>query len=163
MFLCTTTLMDSVEKNGIEKVDLIINHPYFDKAKSRLIKSIFIAVEKGHFEIFKKLIKIKDDDVNIQDSNRNILLNFAVIKKRLEIAEYILDYRSFDQKKCDIFAAFTFYIKNVTDESINMMNKLYKYDKMKTINFHEQLPTGESFLTLIASQKFIENNLYNIA
>ena len=82
--------------------------------------------------------------------------------KRTEIAEYILDCQSFDPKKCDIFAAFTFYIKNITDESINMMNKSYKYEKMKTINFNELLPTGESFFTLIASQKSIDSDFINV-
>lgn len=112
-------------------MDLIINHPSFDKAKSQLIKSIFTAVEKWHFEIFKKLIKINDDDVNICDSNRKILLNFAVVNNRVEIVDYILDNQNFDPIICDIFAAFTFYIENVTEESFYMMTKLYKYDKIK--------------------------------
>lgn len=60
-----------------------------------------------------------------------------------------------DPNKCDILSAFTFYVKNITQESIDMMHLIYNYDKdhLQIINFDQLLPSGKSFFTLIAPQQ----------
>ena len=159
-----STLLNSIKNNDIDKIDLIINHPSFDRTKSRLIKSIFAAIEDDQYEIFVKLIKSIDNDVNICDSNRKFLLNFAIENKRTKIAKYILDCPNLDTNNIDILEVFSFYVKNNNDESLIMMNKIYNYDQehCKVIDFNKLLPTGESFFTLIASQQFNDNDLISI-
>lgn len=159
-----STLLNSIKNNDIDKIDLIINHPSFDRTKSRLIKSIFATIEDDQYEMFEKLIKSIDNDVNICDSNRKFLLNFAIENKRTKIAKYILDCPNLDPNNIDILEVFSFYVKNNNDESLIMMNKIYNYDQehLKAIDFNKLLPTGESFFTLIASQQFNDNDLISI-
>lgn len=94
--------------------------------------------------------------MNIYNSDRDFLLNFAIENNRTDIAKFILENPKFDPNTCDILSAFTFYVKNITQESIDMLNIIYNYDKehLQIINFNNLLLSGESFFTLIGSQQY---------
>lgn len=95
----TTTLINAINSNYIEKVELIINHPSFHEAKSQLKKSIFLSVEKDNLQIFQKLIKLKNDDVNLINSNNDSLLFIAVKNKSKNIISEILKNPKFNAEK----------------------------------------------------------------
>lgn len=60
-----TCLIHAVNKNDQEKFDLIINHPSFNPIKSQAKYALFASVSKNNINIFKKLLSILNNDVNI--------------------------------------------------------------------------------------------------
>ena len=110
--LYTTTLFNSITSNYTEKVDLIINHPSFNKEKSQLKRSIFLSAEKNRLHIFRKLIKLKNDDANLINYNNGSLLFFAVKNKSKYIVSEILKNPKFDSNKSCIVDAFMEMIIN---------------------------------------------------
>ena len=101
-----TPLIDAVLSNDIEKVDLIINHPSFDKNKSQLKTALKETIVNDRKDIFIKLFKGFENDLNtFQIDNRN-LLDFAAINSNQDIIAEILKNPKFDSKKSDILKAF---------------------------------------------------------
>lgn len=161
-----TTLIHAVSTNDVEMVDMIINHSSFDPVKSQLKTAIFISAQKNLGEIFKKLLKLIDDDVNVICQNGQSLLITAVRSESQEIVTRIVNHSNFNPVKSELFQAFLIasYIDEETEVAesseamINIMNILCKYDSEngKLIRFDNLLPNGKSYFTSI------DGNLKNL-
>lgn len=80
--LIDTSLNYAVKANQLQKVNLIINHPSFDKAKSRIIQALFLSV--NNTGIFKVLLKLMNDaNVVSQDGKSLFELLFGPDKTNL--------------------------------------------------------------------------------
>ena len=102
-----TALIKSVGGNDIEKINMIISHPSFDKDKSDVNSAIFLAVRDNKIDIFNVLITIINYDVNIHsDLNGESLLAFAANYLCIEIVEAILDNSNFDSNNLQVLDAF---------------------------------------------------------
>lgn len=101
-----TKLIKSVKSNDIEMVDFIINHPSFDKNKSLIKAAIVNSVKNKNFEIFKKLLNVVNNDVNICSVSGYSLLFLAVYYLNIQVLDFILENEKFDSKKSDILKSF---------------------------------------------------------
>ena len=165
-----TPLINAVDSFCHDKIDLIINHPSFDKDKSQLNFAIALSVKKGEIVAYNKLSKLNDDSPNIIDSAGNSLLSEAILNSSKEIIDSILNDPKFDSKKSDILNCFvqsytvindlsSYYHNNnngdnenqVDKSPITIMNQLCEYDKnhLNLIDFTKLLPNGKSFFTVI--------------
>ena len=80
-----TSLIHSVIEKDIDKLKLIINHPSFNAVKSQVKTAIFTAVRYDQIEIFRELLPLVNNDVNISFQNGDSLLTYAVISKSDDI------------------------------------------------------------------------------
>ena len=59
-----TLLIYSTKRQNKKIVDIIINHPDFDKNKSKLNEAVLLSInDKNDFEIFRKLYALADSDL----------------------------------------------------------------------------------------------------
>ena len=164
-----TNLTSAVILNDIEKVHLIIQQPTFDKVKSQLKTAILFSVENNEIEIFKELIQLVDNDVNMSDFEGKSLLFHSIAHASDDIMTEILNHPNFDSKKSDILSAFIesfgdfnqIQIKssrkiaksmkaNNKISPIETMNILCDFDRSHDhlIDFTKLLPNGKSFFTI---------------
>lgn len=115
-----TALIKSVQMNNNEKIDLIINHPSFDKDKSNINQAIFIAAEQNYTDIYKKLIKLINDDVNIYNNGEHLLI-VASSRLSYEIVDEIINNNKFEPKNDQLILEA--FIKVISRTPINQ-NKL---------------------------------------
>lgn len=101
-----TKLTKASRTNDIELIDLIINHPSFDKNKSQIERAIKFSIENRNIEIFRKLMKLVDDDVNLCNSTGSSLLVHAVHFSNGDVIDYILNNDQFDSKGSNILKGF---------------------------------------------------------
>ncbi|KAK8838502.1 hypothetical protein M9Y10_033130 [Tritrichomonas musculus] len=101
-----TALIHSVEINDIEKFDFIINHPTFDKDKSDVINAIFAAAKNNNVGIFKKLIKLIDNDINIENQKGESLLVVSAHNLSGAIIDELFNDPRFDPINGQIVDAF---------------------------------------------------------
>ncbi|KAK8837461.1 hypothetical protein M9Y10_036458 [Tritrichomonas musculus] len=119
-----TALTHSVEINDIDKIDFIINHPTFDKDKSDIVTAIFVAAEKNNIDIFRKLIKLIDNDIDIENQQGESLLVVAAKNLSGAILDELFNDCHFDPAKCQIVNAFiksycgTFQLENQSKDQI---------------------------------------------
>lgn len=107
-----TTLKSAVINKDDEKIDVIIKHHSFDQIKSQLTKAITLSIIQKDIKNFKKLIELKDNDINLILPSENIsLLNFAISKKSAEITLEILDSPNFKTNQNAIQNTFEQIIK----------------------------------------------------
>ena len=151
-------LIDSVEKNDIEKVDLIINHPSFNKYKSDINKAIILATEKNNVNIFKILIQLIDNDIYITNKEGQNILLIAANNFSLDIMNEIFKHPGFDSKKYQLLNMFTqIFIKILENKKISsfikVLNIILEYDEKHEhlIKMNELLPNGKTFFTIIES------------
>ena len=72
-----TPLMFAIKNNNRKLVDLIINHPSFDKKRSKIYDAILIVAEKNELKIFKKLLELIDNDFGDHIYKGNGILSMA--------------------------------------------------------------------------------------
>lgn len=101
-----TSLIHAVNKNDQTKIDLIINHPSFDPVKSQVKSALFASVKKGNINIFKTLLSILNNDVNILSQTQESLFSYSIRCKSESIIEEIINNKKFDPNKVDIVSAF---------------------------------------------------------
>ncbi|KAK8840572.1 hypothetical protein M9Y10_030782 [Tritrichomonas musculus] len=157
----TTSLLHSIPNNNTQKVDIIINHPTFDPIKSQLKMALFKSIDQNKGEIFKKLLKLVNNDVNIYNQNGDSLFLYAVVNGCHEIVSRIVDNPTFDAKKSNLYKAFmisSFIEDNENDRTeralVGIMEVICQYDKEHDhlIDFNNLLPNGKSFYTSINRQ-----------
>ena len=146
-------------------IELIIKHPSFDKIRSQLKKSIFLTAENDQIEIFRKLISIEDNDVNISTATKS-LLDAAVQNLSRNVITEILMNPKFDSKLNDLQSIFIgavtkygTFIDAENEKMLKIMNELCEYDIKHNhlIDFKSLLSTGFSFFTLRFNTNCIEN------
>ncbi|KAK8894590.1 hypothetical protein M9Y10_023026 [Tritrichomonas musculus] len=90
-------LEHSVEINDDAKIDMIINHHSFDIYKSQVNRSIFIAAKNNNINVFQKLMKLIDNDVNIHQDTKENLLSYASRNLSGDIVDLIINNKCSDQ------------------------------------------------------------------
>ena len=120
-----TTLTNAVNNYNYEKIDLIVNHPSFDKDKSQFKKAVSILIQRSNIKEFKNIFNALKFDINISIDSRSIL-SIAVEYQSFKIVKCILQNPNFDSKKSDILDAFLRGLSNICDKH---KNKLREYDK----------------------------------
>ncbi|KAK8894591.1 hypothetical protein M9Y10_023027 [Tritrichomonas musculus] len=83
-------LEHSVEINDDAKIDMIINHHSFDIYKSQVNRSIFIAAKNNNINVFQKLMKLIDNDINIHQDTKENLLTYASRNLSGDIVDLII-------------------------------------------------------------------------
>ena len=174
LYLFETTLIHAVINNDIQKIDLIIKHPSFNPIKSQVKVAMFASVNTKNLNVFRTLLSIVGNDVNIRSQSEETLLSYSIRCKCEEITEEIINDKSFDCQKNDIVKSFlqtfTFnepeenqypeernqYANNyrvLFDASLKTMDLLYQYDvkHQHLIDFNKLLPSGKSFFTILPS------------
>ena len=101
-----TTLIHAVKSNDILKIGLILNHESFDPIKSQSKLAIFYAAELGFLDIFRQLLPLVNNDVNISLEKNNSLLIVAVKNHRENIINEIINNDSFSSNKSHLLDAF---------------------------------------------------------
>lgn len=109
-----TLLIYSVRNRNQQMIDLIINHPTFNKKKSRLNEAVIIAIGYNNFQNFKKLIHLVDTNFNnntYQDKKIFSFINFRMNKRpfgsnlnntntnNINQQKYISNKNTFQRKK----------------------------------------------------------------
>lgn len=111
---------------------MIINHPLFDPVKSLAKECIFLCCKNDdtstNIDIFRKLIKIYNNDVNLVDSFGKSLFEISINNNQTNITEEIINNENFYMKKSNFLSNFCYYIKQKFI-SIDVVNKLIEYDK----------------------------------
>ena len=87
-----TFLTNSADKKDVDKIDLILNHPLFDKEKSNIFDALLISIKNNDVVIFNKLIDIYSK-TNI-NRGEEILL-YAIQHSSNEIIKAINDNQKF--------------------------------------------------------------------
>ena len=160
-----TKLVQATSANDLELVDLIINHPSFDQDKSDLKRAIFTSISSNNIEMFRKLIKITNNDINTYERNGQNIFSYALEMKSNEILLDIFKNPSFELKGRDILTDFIqSFTQNISvnfqlKASIEIMKGLYNYDQNHDhlINLNSLLKNGKTFFTSIPM------NLGNVA
>lgn len=154
-----TSLIYAVNEKDEQKIDLIVQHPSFNRTKSQIKKAIFKAVKDHNFSIFKKLLPFINDDVNIHthslfDPRSLSLLSVASQNENTDIINEILIQPSFDSVKSNIDVA---YCALLTSDSLfinyTLLDKFQKIDSTHLIDFKKPLSNGKSFFTSIVYRK----------
>ena len=83
-------LQHSVEINDIAKIEKIINHPSFNIYKSQIHQAIFISAKNNNIEVFQKLIKLINNNINIYNRKHISLISYASLNLSGEIIDEIL-------------------------------------------------------------------------
>ena len=134
-------LHEAIKKNDINLIDIIIQNPFFDK-NSISNNDIAFAIKNKSFTIFEKLIKLKDNDVNLHDANDESLLVNAVSVSNEKVIDYILSDEKFDSSKSNIVEAF---VKTYSNPRVKKIHNLQKaMIKYKIINKYILLDLIES-------------------
>lgn len=150
-------LMSAIMNKDYNKVDLILTHPSFNPGKSQLKLCFVDLIKSFNAELFRKFIKLVDNEVNILLDNKSLLYYSAKYHNEEAMID-ILSSDKFDSKKSDIFGAFvkTYQIKlinNLVNETkiLRLMKILVDYDKQHEhlIDFSQLLPDGKSYFTSI--------------
>ena len=147
-----TTLLKEVYDNNEEKVDLIINHPSFDKIKSHLTMAIMVSIKKKNIKIFGKLLRVIDNNVNIYvtDYARLPLLTFALDQQSNEIVTEILESPNFNLDRDTIQSSFEKLCQLWQNKcSFDLMKKIVELDEKNHhfIDFTKLLSNGKSVFT----------------
>ena len=101
-----TPLMKAIELNDIELAELIIHHPSFNPSKSKIKSCLFNSVSCKNLDLFRFLLKMNGNEINIRnDKNISLLGHAASIKNNDEILNEILNNENFDPIKSDIQAS----------------------------------------------------------
>lgn len=101
-----TPLIKAVLDLQNDLIDSIVSHPSFDRNKSRYIDAIFASVYMNEIDIFRKLLTLFGDDVNIIGNSGESLLCFSIYMRTSAITTEILNNNTFDEKKSQILEAF---------------------------------------------------------
>ena len=102
----TTALVHLTRINDVDKIDMILKHPSFDKYKSDVYTAIFYSVAENNIVLFRKLIQLIDGDINIYDKKGRSLLVVAAIHSSGDIIDELLNDPQFDPQKGQICQAF---------------------------------------------------------
>ena len=157
-----TALEKEVYYNNEEKIDLIINHPSFDKIKSHLAIAIMVSIKKKNINIFRKLLQVINNNVNIYvtDYARLPLLTFALDQQSDEIVTEILESPNFNHDRDIIQSSFEKLCQSWQNEfTFGLMKKMVEYDEKNHhfIDFTKILSNGKSiFTSMIPGLKFDE-------
>ena len=87
-------------------IDLIVAHPMFNKEKSRYIDAIFASIYMDDINIFRKLLSLFGNDVNLIGNNGESLLYFSIYMRTNNITNEILNNVNFDSEKSQIVSSF---------------------------------------------------------
>lgn len=122
-----TSLYNAVKNNDLNLVNMIIQHPTFDKVKSQLTSSIFESVKNNNLDIFKSLLNLIDNDVNFCNDKNTSLLRAAVYFSSEKIFDEIFNHKNIDAKKVNIPELFEYAL--LKGRSSYFLEKIYEYDK----------------------------------
>lgn len=119
-----TPLMEAIKCNDIELAELIINHHSFDPSKSKIKSCLFNSVISKNLNLFRFLLKMNGNEVNIKNAENISLLGCAAsIRNNEEILNEILSNDNFDPVKSDITASF------LNSNNQKTMKMLVSYDE----------------------------------
>lgn len=172
-----TLLIYSVRNGNQQMIDLIINHPTFDKKKSRLNEAVFLTIDNS-FQIFKKLIHLIDTDLykytyqgktifsfiyfrmdkrSLNSNLNNNANNIRIINQQKYISE-IINEPAVVLDRDSLNDAFRIIFMNSIENDFNSKNliELLEYDKKHNnyINVNESLSSLYSTLTGINQKAF---------
>lgn len=151
-----TKLVNAASISDFEFVDMIINHPSFDKEKSDVKQALFVSILRGEVEIFKKLLNLISTEINTyKNEDGESLFDYVLkIKCTSKILSEISNHPLFEWKNYDIVQLFTQYFDKLTPEiPIDLLTFLINYDREhdNLIDLKKLLPTGKSFFTSLFS------------
>ena len=177
-----TLLNKAVDDNNIKMINLIINHPDFDKDKSDLYKAIFDNLKKNKdVPIFELLMKLADIDViNKHKINRKGILSYMTDDKfeinnisdsnnDNDILSKLFNTPGLVFEKDDINDAFENIFTNFLDPfnrthyfGISHLRKLVDYDRKNNnyIDLNRISFEGRSYFTSIKKET-IESNIFD--
>lgn len=160
--LFETTLMHSISQRNLEKIDLILEHPTFDPVKSQIKQAIFDVSSMTNIEIFKRIWKYLNNDVNLSTPNGTLLFIQAATLAIPEVISEILNKGDFKDNRKYFCTAF----ENVThrfnsNDVIPILKEIVEFDESHNhyIDFNQLLENGETYLTSIPT---FEKNIDDI-
>ena len=127
--LIDTSLTYAVKKDQIQKVNLIINHPSFDKVKSRIIHALFLSVNK--IEIFKVLFKLVND-ANVVSQDGKSLFEFLFDLQNTYLIKFIIKDSNLILSKEDLLNYYKQTIEQLLSNNSSaseMLSCLIEYDQ----------------------------------
>ena len=164
-----TSLIRAVNKNDLEKINQIINHPSFDPIKSQIKGALFASVKNKNINIFRSLLSKLNNDVNIYSQAQESLFSYSIRCGSEIFVEEIINNDNFNPDKANILNAFiNAYSKreqdsdkkmrislvNISDDKkidapMELMKLLCKFDEEHNhlIDFTKLLPNDKSFFT----------------
>ena len=147
-----TTLINAVILKEYEKVDLIIKHHSFNKNKSQLTRAILISIKQKDVKIFKTLMGLVNNDVNIYITSENSsLFEYALNKESIDVAFEIINNPNFKIDQNYIQCAFEQVCKLCNKSfALDILKKLVELDENHLIDFTKLLSNGKSVFTSIS-------------
>lgn len=157
---------------------MIIHHSSFDKNISQARNAIFYAISNNDINIFKELIPLFDNDINMCDFVGNSIFSKAISECSDIILSEIIKNENFDSTKYNLLESFVqcykrmpkntygFSFHDTTENKqannpVNCMKILYEYDKNhgNLIDTKKLLPYGKSFFTLMGSKSSFDYDI----
>lgn len=118
-----TPLMEAVRANDEELIDLIILDPLFDPEKSCAVTSLFRSAVSGNVKMFRTLLRLTGDNINIKNQKDYSLLTAAsLVESNSEILNEILNHKDFDPVESAILVAFVYAAND------KVRDLLFEYD-----------------------------------
>ena len=150
--IISTKLICAVSCSDGELIDLIVNHPSFDPVKSFAKNSVFLACKKDNVNIFKKLFKYINNDINTKNEIGVSLLEIAVENDASNMVVEILNNEKFDLSNINFNKIF---IKSFS-KSFETMKSLFDYDNKheKIIDLNQKFSNGLTFYTSIKPKEY---------
>lgn len=126
----------AVQREDVESLHMISNHPRFNIDESNADRALFYATKSNNLSVFKAMLKISHRDVNFNYKGKESrsLLCTAIMNKSSKIIKYIIDHPDFDPEKSHSNLAFFTALLSQPFDIIEICSK------MKGIDFNGLCP-----------------------
>lgn len=142
--------------NKIGIINFILNQSTLKVDELSIIDAIFVTVYNNNIVLFKTLIKLVNNVVNIKNYKEESIFTSAVMNNSGDILDEILQYPNFDSNNHQIVDDFINLLCNNKEPSIEIMDKILNYDKDHShlIDFNKLLHNGKTYFTSITNIEY---------
>ena len=148
----------AVQREDVEALRVISNHPRFNSSESNADRALFYATKCNNLSVFKAMLDISHRDVNFNYKGKESrsLLCTAVSNRSDKIIKYIIEHPQFDPIKSHSNLAFFAALLSQPLDIIKICSKI------KGIDFNSQCPKIPQELMSTSYGQFYNKNVEGI-